>query len=215
MGSPRSAPSSSAVGLTSSAAGAAPGEPQKYYPTGIRTFARVVPNDTVQATVQVDLQLSQDCRKTYVLEDGEVDGEDLGLDLRPGGRAPPASTSSASRRSSRTPRAMRALATSVAQTGANCVLISALTESGAPLLARQIGEAMPEAQIFGSAGVAESTFTDPAYGGIPLTLDSRVLVTAPAARPRRRAAIRARRSTPPTSGAMARRSRSRSSVMRR
>ena len=62
-------------------------------------------------------------------------------------------------------------------------MISALTESGAPLLARQIGEAMPGAQIFGSAGVAESTFTDPAYGGIPLTLDSRVLVTAPSVGP--------------------------------
>jgi branched-chain amino acid transport system substrate-binding protein len=181
-GIPQISASSSAVGLTSNAAGAAPGEPQKYYPTGIRTFARVVPDDTVQANVLVDLLLRQDCRKTYVLEDGEVDGEDLassfglvarsaGLDVVGVQAFPPHATSYAP------------LATSVAQSGANCVLISALTESGAPLLARQIGEAMPEAQIFGSAGVAESTFTDPAYGGIPLGLDSRVLLTAPALGP--------------------------------
>ncbi len=49
LGIPQISPTSTAVGLTSAAAGAAPGEPQKYYPTGIRTFARVVPNDTVQA----------------------------------------------------------------------------------------------------------------------------------------------------------------------
>jgi branched-chain amino acid transport system substrate-binding protein len=182
LGIPQISASSSAVGLTSDAAGAAPGEPQKYYPTGIRTFARVVPNDTVQATVQVNLQRSLGCRKTYVLEDGEVDGEDMassfGLVARSAGlkvvsvqEFPPRATSYAP------------LAKSVSQSGANCVLISALTESGAPLLARQIGAVMPLVQIFGSAGVAESTFVDPAAGGIPLWLDSRVMVTAPAVGP--------------------------------
>jgi branched-chain amino acid transport system substrate-binding protein len=77
LGIPQISASSSAVGLTTETPATAPGEPQKYYPTGIRTFARVVPNDTVQATVQVDLQRSLGCRKTYVLEDGEVDGEDM------------------------------------------------------------------------------------------------------------------------------------------
>jgi branched-chain amino acid transport system substrate-binding protein len=57
------------------------------------------------------------------------------------------------------------------------VLISALTESGAALVTRQIAAAMPTAQIFGTAGIAESTFTDPAAGGIPLSLDDRILLT--------------------------------------
>jgi branched-chain amino acid transport system substrate-binding protein len=179
---PQISASSSAVGLTSSAAGAAPGEPQKYYPTGIRTFARVVPADTVQANVQVDLQLSQACRKTYVLEDGEVDGEDLASSFELVARSAGLDVVGVQ---AFQPHAMSyaALATSVAQSGANCVMISALTESGAPLLAKQIGEAMPGAQILGSAGVAECTFSNPAYGGIPLTLDSRVLVTAPSVGP--------------------------------
>ncbi len=75
------------------------------------------------------------------------------------------------------------LAASVAKTGADCVLISSLTESGAPLLVRQIGAAMSGAQIFGSAALAESTFTDQAEGGIPLTLDRRVLLTSPVVDP--------------------------------
>ncbi len=41
-------PTSTAVGLTSDAPGSSPGEPEKYYPTGVRTFARVVPNDLVR-----------------------------------------------------------------------------------------------------------------------------------------------------------------------
>ena len=37
--------------------------------------------------------------------------------------------------------------------------------------------------LFGTAAVAESTFTDPSEGGIPLTLDPRVLLTSPALGP--------------------------------
>jgi branched-chain amino acid transport system substrate-binding protein len=37
--------------------------------------------------------------------------------------------------------------------------------------------------IFGSAGVAESTYTDPAEGGIPPALDPRVLITAAPVQP--------------------------------
>ncbi len=76
-GIPQISPRSSAVGLTSGGAGRGPGEPAKYYPTHMRTFARVVPSDAVQAAVQVTLQQSAGCTKTYVLDDSEVDGEDL------------------------------------------------------------------------------------------------------------------------------------------
>ena len=75
-GIPQVSPTSTALGLTSGGPGAFPGEPQKYYPTGVRTFARVVPNDSVQAMAQVRIQRSMGCRTTYVLDDGEVDGAD-------------------------------------------------------------------------------------------------------------------------------------------
>jgi branched-chain amino acid transport system substrate-binding protein len=42
-------PSNTYVGLTTDAPGSEPGEPDKYYPTGRRTYARIAPNDTVQA----------------------------------------------------------------------------------------------------------------------------------------------------------------------
>jgi branched-chain amino acid transport system substrate-binding protein len=71
----------------------------------------------------------------------------------------------------------RSLASGVAQSGADCVLISAITESNAVLVTKQVAGALPSARIFGSAGVAESTYTDPDEGGIPATLDPRVLIT--------------------------------------
>jgi len=47
-------PGSSAVGLTKLVPGAEAGEPDKYYPSGDRTFARVVPADDVQASAAAD-----------------------------------------------------------------------------------------------------------------------------------------------------------------
>ena len=177
-GIPQVSPTSSAVGLTTSGPSVFPGEPQKYYPTGVRTFARVVPNDTVQATAQVRVQRSLGCQSTYVLDDGEVDGADAartfavaaqkaGLRLA-GFQAFPRNATS-----------YTALASGVAQTHPDCVLISADTESGAALLTTQLAAAMPDVKLFGTAGLAESTFVDPARGGIPLAIDSRVLLTAP------------------------------------
>ncbi len=169
-------PTSTTVGLTSGGAGATPGEPDKYYPTGVRTFARIVPSDAVQAAAQVKLQLRQGCRKTFVLDDGEVDGVDMattfavaaqrgGLPLAGSQPFDPHATD------------YRSLATSVAQTGPDCVLISAITESHAVLLTKQIAAALPSAKIFGTAGVAESTYADAAEGGIPRALDGQVLIT--------------------------------------
>jgi branched-chain amino acid transport system substrate-binding protein len=163
------------VGLTSNGPGAAPGEPYKYYPTGIRTFARVAPSDTVQAAVQVRLQQSLGCTRTFVVEDGEVDGENMAtsfdLAARAAGLEVIATQTFAPKASD-----YRPLASSLASTGANCVLIAAIADSGVLLLAKQLAAAAPSARIFGTAGMAQSTFAH----GIPVALASRLLITSPA-----------------------------------
>ncbi|MGI8902109.1 MAG: branched-chain amino acid ABC transporter substrate-binding protein [Solirubrobacteraceae bacterium] len=175
-GIPQISPASTAVGLTSNAAGASPGEPQKYYPTGRRTFARVVPSDAIQAVAEVRLQQSLGCTGTYVLDDGEVDGLDnatsFDVAAQSAGLRVPATQAFDPNANDYT-----ALASTVARSGANCVLISAITENHAVLITQQIAAAVPGVRIFGSAGLAESTYTDPAQGGIPYALDPRVLIT--------------------------------------
>jgi branched-chain amino acid transport system substrate-binding protein len=180
-------PASTAVGLTVARPGASPGEPQKYYPTGVRTYARVVPNDSVQAIAQVRLQLSEGCNKTFVLDDGEVDGSDTAASFQLAAQAaglPVAGVHAFDPRAT----SYSSLIAGVAQTGADCVLISAATESHAAMMTEQIGSALPNAMIFGSAGMGETTYTDPAEGGIPTSLDRRVLITAPGPGPERYAA---------------------------
>jgi branched-chain amino acid transport system substrate-binding protein len=177
-GIPQVSPTSSAVGLTSGEAGANPGEPMKYYPTGVRTFARVVPNDGVQAIAQVRVQQSMGCTRVYVLNDGEVDGVDMaqsyGLAAQRAGLRvigiqifPRDATS------------YQALATGVAQKRPDCILLSADTESGAVRLTTQLAAAMPDVKIFGTQGLAESSFFDPDQGGIPASVAPQVILTAP------------------------------------
>ena len=66
-------PSNTAIDLTRP--GAEKGAPEKYYPSGTRTYGRVVPADHIQAAAQVSWQKEQGCRQLYVLNDKEVYGK--------------------------------------------------------------------------------------------------------------------------------------------
>ena len=175
-GIPQISPADGAAGLTSATVGGFPGEPEKYYPTGERTFARVVPSGSVEAVAQVNLQLQMGCTKTYVLEDGSVYGSDLAsifqhdaqsLDLTVAGMMAydPTATAYAS------------LASTVAATGADCVFLSAIAESNAAAVTTAVAAALPQAMIFGADGLADGAYLDPSRGGIPLSLDRRVFIT--------------------------------------
>jgi branched-chain amino acid transport system substrate-binding protein len=142
----------------------------------VRTFVRIAPSDAIQAVAQVRLQKSLGCHRTYVLDDGEVDGEDTAASFSVAAQSAGLQVAGVQAFDARATD-YSSLAAAVAQTGSDCVLISAITESNAVLLTRQIAAAVPKARIFGSAGVAESTYTNPLQGGIPAALDSRVLIT--------------------------------------
>jgi branched-chain amino acid transport system substrate-binding protein len=177
VGMPQVSPGGSAVGLTTAGPGASPGEPQKYYPTGKRTFARVVPSDATQGLALVRLQQGMSCHQTFVLHDGEVDGEDAALSFV-------LTAESAGLKVvgiQAFPRAAAdytSLALGVAGSGADCVLISAIDGRSAARLTARLARLMPRVLIFATAALADTAYTSPA-GGIPLSVDPRVLVASP------------------------------------
>jgi branched-chain amino acid transport system substrate-binding protein len=69
-------PASTYAGLTTTV-DADKGEPEKYYPSGARTFARVVPADNRQAAVQVALQRQSGCQKLLIVGDRDVYGRGI------------------------------------------------------------------------------------------------------------------------------------------
>jgi branched-chain amino acid transport system substrate-binding protein len=75
-GGPLAAISASAtvVGLTHEGPGTLPGEPQSYYPRGVRNFARVVAADDVQGAAAALMARRLGVRRLYVLNDQEPYG---------------------------------------------------------------------------------------------------------------------------------------------
>ena len=63
-GIPQVSPASTYVGLTTSEPGSLPGEPNKYFPTGRRTFLRIAPLDTLQAAALIDLMGNENCGRS-------------------------------------------------------------------------------------------------------------------------------------------------------
>jgi branched-chain amino acid transport system substrate-binding protein len=67
-------PANTYPGLTISGPGTEPGEPDNYYPTGKRNYARVVWNDQFQGAADAQFAKSQGFKKVYVLTDKETYG---------------------------------------------------------------------------------------------------------------------------------------------
>jgi branched-chain amino acid transport system substrate-binding protein len=175
-------PYSTAVGLTSDGIGSSPGEPQAYYPTTLRTFARVVPDDYVEAQALVTLQERRGCRATYVVSDGEYDGDSANaafLQVAQQRHLQVVGQQSYGPNASSYP----AIGQTVAADGADCLLISAITGRDAADLVTEIAKENPSLRLFATAGLAETSFTNPAYGGVPTKIDRRLLIMAPTGNP--------------------------------
>jgi branched-chain amino acid transport system substrate-binding protein len=74
-------PASTYVGLTR-AGGVAKGEPEKYYPSGRRTFARLVPADDLQAAVIVRQLRARGARSVFLANDRSLYGKGLAAQVR-------------------------------------------------------------------------------------------------------------------------------------
>lgn len=67
-------PANTYPGLTKKA-GAEQGEPEKYYPSGVRNYARVVPADDIQGAVGARWYQSLGFKSVYILDDQELYGK--------------------------------------------------------------------------------------------------------------------------------------------
>ena len=171
-------PSNTALGLTKGGAGAEPGEPDKYYPNGDRTYGRVVPIDTIQGAAQAQYMKDEGVTNVYILDDAEVYGkgvakntqaaaEKLGIKI--------AGTDSWDGKASN----YRALASKIKATGADAVFTGGIIDNNGPQLYKDLNAAMPDAKLFGPDGVATVDFTKE----IPDAVQKQTFLTAPTLSP--------------------------------
>src|SRR4051795_6972076 len=171
-------PANTYVGLTR-AEGADKGEPDKYYPSGKRTYGRVVPADHIQAAAQVAFQKDQGCTKTYILNDKEVYGKGIADAVQKDGSAQGLQILGNDGIDTKAAN-FRSLATKIKGKGADCMFFGGITDNKAVQVWKDVGAANPSIKMFGPDGVAESAFTTK----LPTALQSRTYITNPTLDPK-------------------------------
>ncbi len=177
-GVPQVSPASTYVGLTTSEPGSLPGEPYKYFPTGRRTFLRLVPLDTNQAAALVDLMGYDRCGRIALAHDTGSYGRGLATLIRLLGLGLGADIVSDTAIDT-TAESYLSYARRIKAQGVNCFMFAGSTSRGAVRLVKEVAATIPTAGLYGGDGVCESSFTNPAQHGIPAQIAPRFKCTLP------------------------------------
>ena len=170
---PQISPANTAVGLTSDEPGAEPGEPDKYYPSGQRHYVRIVPKDTIQGAALATLMKEDGCAAVFMTNDKEVYGAGLARNIETSAEAQGLQLVANEAIDKNAPN-YRSLAQAARSLEADCFVYSGITANNAVQLYKDMAAALPDAQLYGPDGVAETGFTDPEEGGIPADVAARV-----------------------------------------
>ncbi len=152
-------PASTYVGLTTESAGARAGEPERYFPTGTRTFLRIVPNDTIQAKVLVTVMKQDHCARAGLANARTDYAEGLAkLVRREASKRRLTVLGSAKTATVRTAAQRHAFATRLKSERARCFLAVGMTGDAAARLYESVAAVLPGARLYGSAGVCSASF---------------------------------------------------------
>jgi branched-chain amino acid transport system substrate-binding protein len=153
--------------------GVDPTAPQRYQPTGVHTFARVMPNDRNQGKALVQYLVNQHVTSIYVVNDGGLYGKGLGAAVA---AFAPQSGITVVNQTSIDPNATEftALAGQIASSGAGAMVYAGPTSSHAPELFRDVHAAAPNLLLFGGDGLNHAGFTSTVGAA-----SSQVRITAP------------------------------------
>jgi branched-chain amino acid transport system substrate-binding protein len=168
-GIPQVSPANTYVGLTTNEPGSAPGEPDKYYPTGTRTYLRIVPRDSIQAAALLMAMQDAGCSKVAIANDKEAYGAGLAdlvelekkqfnVDITSNTGIDPKAAN------------FRSYAQQVKNEGADCFFFAGIVSNGAVQLTKDVNAAVPNAKIFGGDGVCTSSYTGASDGGVPSSI---------------------------------------------
>jgi len=169
-------PANTAVGLTSDEAGADAGEPDKYYPSGERHYARIVPKDTIQGAALATVMKEDGCKTVGILNDKEVYGQGLATNVEEAAKTQGLTVSG---NEGIDPKAanFRSQAAGLKSDNVDCFVFSGVTPNGAVQLFKDVSAAIPDAKLYGPDGVSNPEFFVPKEGGVPVDVAKKTTVT--------------------------------------
>ena len=165
-------PANTYVGLTTNKPGSEPGEPDKYYPTGKRTYARVVPPDTIQGAALAQAAQQAGCKSIHIWNSKTtysaglarnltMSAEKLGLDVQGNDGIDPKAPN------------YRSLAANVK---ADCFILTGEIESNGVQAVKDVAAANPQAKLLAGDGMCLGDTADPKKG-LPANIASRFKCT--------------------------------------
>ena len=172
-GIPQISPSNTYVGLTTDKPGSEPGEPDKYYPAGTRTYARVVPADDIQGAALATTMKEDGCKSVHIFNDKTTYGAGLGRNIELSAKEIGLTVEGNDGTDKNAPN-YRSLA---AKVKADCFVGSGVTGENYVQVFKDVAAAAPDAKLYGPDGVAEEAFTNPKEGGIPADVGARTKIT--------------------------------------
>jgi branched-chain amino acid transport system substrate-binding protein len=173
---PQVSPANTYVGLTTTAPGASSAEPAS--PSGVRTYLRLVPNDSVQAAADLEAMKEAGCRKVALVSSGDADGAEL-ASLLQSEKASYGVTIASSSALDLSAGNFHSYATGLKAQGADCFFLAADASPPAVTLTEAVNAALPKAKLFGPAQLCASTWTNPKLGGVPATIGRLIECTMP------------------------------------
>ena len=159
-GIPQISPANTYVGLTTDEPGSEPGEPDKYYPTGKRTFARVVPKDTIQGAALATASKEDGCKQVHIwnsqttysaglARNTESSAKELGLEVTGNEGIDPKAPNYRS---------------TAAKIKADCFIYTGEIESNGIQALKDVAAAVPNAKLYGGDGIVLNDTADPKKG---------------------------------------------------
>ena len=131
---------------------------KKLRPTGIRTFARVIPNDTVQAAALTEFMEEESVEKVFVVNDGGTYGTGLEQYFERAARAGTAKVEAGGTIGPRTDFAD--LARRIDESGSNALLYAGSDIAVGLDLFETVHRADPSVKLFGGDGISLSGFLE-------------------------------------------------------
>jgi branched-chain amino acid transport system substrate-binding protein len=167
-------PSSSYAGLTRTGTPAR-GDPERFYPSGLRTFARMVPADEIQAAALVGYMQSEGVQHLYLVHERDLSGEGLAEQVTQlAGREDLDIVGNDDIDSDN--NNVSGLINRVSRSEADAFLFAGGINAHAARVFSAVGAADPGLLLFGDDTVADSAFTE----ALPAAVQRRMRITSPA-----------------------------------
>jgi branched-chain amino acid transport system substrate-binding protein len=144
-------PANTYVGLTHTGPGTAAGEPGKYYPTGVRNYARVVAADDYQGAADATLAKQLKVTSVYILNDQEAYGLGVASDFRNAAKKLGIKIAGFVAWNAKA-TSYQALAVKIKNSGANGVFLGGLICDNGGKLIRDLRSGVPAAKLMAPDG---------------------------------------------------------------